>query len=187
MKGFPRCHFLPPLSPPLPPSLNATERLTLRGGCRAPIQIALVHRGNDPRGPSPPHRPEGACHALVHCHVEGQRKGPHGGARLEQGHGGMKVHISAVRWLRSEREGYATLSITSEKRGRGGEEASGTQEFVYQKWPEQTLRNVIVVSFSRSVVTLVWRGGGKGGFGTRPRYRIVCPWRPLLASHHRSF
>ena len=27
----------------------------------------------------------------------------------------------------------------------------------------------------------------RGGFGTRPRYLIVCLWRHLLVSHHCSF
>ena len=30
-------------------------------------------------------------------------------------------------------------------------------------------------------------GGGGGGFGTRPWCLIVCLWRRLLASRHRSF
>ena len=33
----------------------------------------------------------------------------------------------------------------------------------------------------------VLHAGGGGGFGTRPRYLMVCLWRRLLASRHRSF
>ena len=59
-------------------------------------------------------------------------------------------------------------------------------------WPRSDARFADVPQMSRLKSRRTvdgWRGGvkGAGGFGTRPRYPIVCLWRCLSASRHCSF
>ena len=56
-------------------------------------------------------------------------------------------------------------------------EESGTQEFVYQKWPDKIFPMVNFVL--ATMVTLVWGGGGGGSKGR-------CPTPPTVHGHSNT-